>query len=256
MRFLAIIPARYASSRFPGKPLADIDGKPMIQRVYERVKELYDFCCVATDDERIEQAVKSFGGRVVMTSVNHRSGTDRCAEALEKFECETGNRFDVVVNVQGDEPFVASEHLTKIKEAFKDHNTQIATLVKKFTCEEDIFNPNSPKVILSADGYALYFSRSAIPHQRGVEPAEWQNNHDYLKHIGLYAYRSEVLREITKLPVGRLEKAESLEQLRWLENGYRIKALETVTETIAVDTQEDLALVLKKIKQENGGIDF
>ncbi len=256
MKFLAIIPARYASSRFPGKPLADIDGKPMIQRVYERVAQLYDCCCVATDDERIEAAVKAFGGKVVMTSTEHKSGTDRCAEALDKFEAESGEQFDVVVNVQGDEPFVSHEHLTKIREAFDDAGTQIATLVKKFTPGENIFNPNSPKVVISAAGYALYFSRATIPYLRNEEQGEWQNKHDYFKHIGLYAYRCEVLRQITKLPMGILEKAESLEQLRWLENGYRIKALETTAETIAVDTPEDLQEVLKKIRQGEAKVGF
>ncbi len=249
MHFLAIIPARYASSRFPGKPLADIDGKPMIQRVYERVSEYYKHCCVATDDERIERAVRGFGGKVVMTSDKHRSGTDRCAEALGHFEKESGLKFDVVVNVQGDEPFVSEEHLVKIKTAFEDKETQIATLVKRFSKKEDIFNPNSPKVILSKDGFALYFSRAAVPYLRNVpQQSDWQSQYVYFKHIGLYAYRCDVLREITLLPMGELEKAESLEQLRWIENGYRIKAIETVAENIAVDTPEDLQAVLRKIR--------
>ena len=248
MQFLAIIPARYASSRFPGKPLADIGGRPMIERVYERVSRLFDHCYVATDDRRIGEAVLRFGGRVVMTSDSHRSGTDRCGEALEKVETETGIKFDVVVNVQGDEPFVSEEHLTKIKESFLLPDTQIATLVKAFSPTEDIFNPNSPKVVVSATGFALYFSRSAIPFLRGQEQAQWQKQFKYYKHIGMYAYRTDVLREIVRLPAGVLEQAESLEQLRWLENGYTIRVSETTTETVAIDTPEDLQRVLGLLK--------
>ena len=248
--FVAIIPARYASTRFPGKPLADIGGKPMIERVYMRVHEVFNYVWVATDDERIEEAVKGFGGNVVMTSTEHRSGTDRAAEALEKIEQATGLKFDVVINVQGDEPFVAEEHLTKVSALFDDPSTEIATLVKPFSDLEDIFNPNSPKVVLGADSRAMMFSRSAIPYLRGVEPSQWQRSHNYYKHIGLYAYRSDVLRAITRLPQGELEKAESLEQLRWLENGYSIRVAETFTETFAVDTPEDLQNVLKIIAIE------
>lgn len=248
MQFLAIIPARYASSRFPGKPLAEIDGRPMIRRVYERVNRLFDHCYVATDDLRIEEVVKNFGGRVVMTSEKHRSGTDRCGEALEKIETETGIRFDVVVNIQGDEPFVSEEHLTRIKEPFALPGTQIATLVKAFSPSEDIFNPNSPKTVVSATGFALYFSRSAIPHLRGEEQSQWQTRFKYYKHIGMYAYRTDILREIVRLPAGVLEQAESLEQLRWLENGYTIRVAETMTETVAIDTPEDLQRVLDLLK--------
>lgn len=237
MKFLALIPARYASTRFPGKPLAMIGDKPMIQRVYERAAKVFDDCYVATDDTRIEQAVLAFGGRVVMTSTEHRSGTDRCYEAM----CKVGEEFDVVVNIQGDEPFIAIEQLEQLKKCFTDTTTDIATLVKPFAANEDIFNANSPKVVLSADGFALYFSRSAIPYLRGSEPSEWQSKHVYYKHIGLYAYRSQVLREITSLAAGELEKAESLEQLRWLENGYRIKTAITELPSYGIDTPEDLA---------------
>ena len=223
MKFLALIPARYASTRFPGKPLADLGGKPMIRHVYEKARAFFDTCYVATDDERIERAVAGFGGRAIMTSTDHRSGTDRCREALDKAEALCGERFDIVVNIQGDEP-----------------STQIATLVKAFAPHEDIFNSNSPKVVLSADGHALYFSRSAIPFLRGVEPSQWQSSHTYYKHIGLYAYRSDVLRKITALPQGILERCESLEQLRWLENGYRIRTAVTMTESLAIDTPQDL----------------
>lgn len=236
MKFLALIPARYASTRFPGKPLAMINGKPMIQLVYERASSLFEHCYVATDDSRIEQAVVAFGGRVVMTSTTHRSGTDRCFEAMTKI----GGHFDVVVNVQGDEPFIAVEQLEQLKECFADPTTDIATLVKPFTDDEDIFNPNSPKVVLSVDGFALCFSRSVIPYLRGIEPIDWQANHKYYKHIGLYAYRSNVLSSITSLPAGELEIAESLEQLRWLENGYKIKTAVTEIPSFGIDTPEDL----------------
>lgn len=245
MNFLALIPARYASTRFPGKPLADIHGKPMIQRVYERCAELFGAdCFVATDDARIEEAVMGFGGRVIMTSTAHRSGTDRCAEALETAERLTGQKFDVVVNIQGDEPFIASEQLQQIRACFADPGTQIATLVKPFGEDEDIFNENSPKVVVSTAGYALYFSRSVIPFLRGVPKEEWRKRHVFYKHIGLYAYRSEVLREVTGLEPSTLEVAESLEQLRWLENGYRIKTAVTTLESHAIDTPEDLQHIL------------
>ncbi len=248
MQFLAIIPARYASSRFPGKPLADINGQSMIERVYKRVNQLFEHCFVATDDQRIEETVLRFGGRVVMTSEKHRSGTDRCGEALEKIEAQTGLKFDVAVNVQGDEPFVSEEHLTKIKEAFLLPDTQIATLVKPFSPSEDIFNPNSPKAVVSLTGFALYFSRSAIPFLRNQEQSQWQQQFKYYKHLGMYAYRTDILRKIVLLPQGILEQAESLEQLRWLENGYTIRVSETTTETIAIDTPEDLQRVLDLLK--------
>lgn len=240
MKFLALIPARYASTRFPGKPLADLMGKPMIQHVYEKAHAVFDACYVATDDVRIEQAVVAFGGKVVMTSEKHPSGTDRCREAWENVCRETGEQFDVVVNIQGDEPFVSREQLELIQHCFADSRTDIATLVKPFGANEDIFNPNSPKVAVSAQDYALYFSRSVIPYQRGVEAAQWQTSFKYLKHIGMYAYRTEVLREITDLPRGVLEQCESLEQLRWLENGYRIKVAEINAESLAIDTPADL----------------
>lgn len=251
MNFLALIPARYASSRFPGKPLADIHGKAMIHRVYERCVSVFgDDCYVATDDTRIETAVQAFGGRVIMTSTTHRSGTDRCAEALDTAERQTGRTFDVVVNIQGDEPFIAAEQLHQIRGCFDSPETQIATLVKPFTPDESIFNENSPKVVLSSSGEALYFSRSVIPFRRGVPREEWQARHTYYKHIGLYAYRSEVLRAITRLPASSLEKAESLEQLRWLENGYRIRTAVTTLESHAIDTPDDLQRILRLFPTE------
>ena len=251
MKTLALIPARYASTRFPGKPLADIEGKPMIQRVYERASSVFPACYVATDDERIEAAVKAFGGKTVMTSTEHRSGTDRCREALDTIEAQTGERFDAVINIQGDEPFVHTEQLKQLTTCLSDPDAQIATLVKPFTEEEDIFNPNSPKVVLSRDGYALYFSRSVIPFLRGVEDTkQWQASRRFFKHLGLYAYRAEVLRDITGLPAGELEQAESLEQLRWLENGYRIKVAVTDRQSHAVDTPEDLAEVIRLYREQ------
>ncbi|MBB4043935.1 3-deoxy-manno-octulosonate cytidylyltransferase (CMP-KDO synthetase) [Bacteroides reticulotermitis] len=239
MKFLGIIPARYASTRFPGKPLALLGGKTVIQRVYEQVAGVLDDAYVATDDERIETAVKAFGGKVVMTSVDHKSGTDRCYEAC----CKIGGDFDVVVNIQGDEPFITHSQLQAVRACFDDPTTQIATLVKPFTADEPfaaLENVNSPKVVLNANRNALYFSRSIIPYQRNAGQEDWLKNHTYYKHIGLYAYRTGVLKEITALAQSSLELAESLEQLRWLENGYTIKVGLSDVETIGIDTPEDL----------------
>ncbi|MBQ1974143.1 MAG: 3-deoxy-manno-octulosonate cytidylyltransferase [Paraprevotella sp.] len=240
MKFIGIIPARYASTRFPGKPLAMLGGKPVIQRVYEQVDGILDAAIVATDDERIEAAVKSFGGRVVMTGTHHKSGTDRCFEAYTK----VAEEYDVIVNIQGDEPFIQPQQLEAIKNCFEsDAQTQIATLVKPFTKEDGLAaleNPNSPKVVVDNRMRALYFSRSVIPYLRGVEKDEWLSTHVFYKHIGLYAYRAEVLREITSLPQSGLELAESLEQLRWVQNGYTIKVGISEIETIGIDTPEDL----------------
>lgn len=248
MKFLGIIPARYASTRFPAKPLAMLGGKTVIQRVYEQVSGVMDDAYVATDDERIEAAVKAFGGKVVMTSVHHKSGTDRCYEAMTRI----GGQFDVVVNIQGDEPFIQPSQLHSIQACFHDPATQIATLVKPFTPQDGLQalqNPNSPKVVLDKNRNALYFSRSVIPYLRGVDSAEWLSRHTYYKHIGLYAYRAEVLKEITALPQSSLELAESLEQLRWLENGYVIKAGITEVETIGIDTPQDLQRAEEFLKQ-------
>lgn len=239
MKFIGIIPARYASTRFPAKPLAILGGKTVIQRVYEQVVGVLDEAYVATDDVRIEEAVKAFGGKVVMTSVDHKSGTDRCYEAF----CKVGSGYDVIVNIQGDEPFIQRSQLEAIKACFEDDATQIATLVKPFTPEDGfdaLENVNSPKVIVNRNMNALYFSRSIIPYQRNKEKIEWLSGHTYYKHIGLYAYRAAVLKEITALPQSSLELAESLEQLRWLENGYTIKVGITTVETIGIDTPQDL----------------
>jgi 3-deoxy-manno-octulosonate cytidylyltransferase (CMP-KDO synthetase) len=240
MEALGVIPARYASTRFPGKPLALIADKPMIQWVYQRASSVFDHLYVATDDERVAKAVAKFGGKVLMTSSDHASGTDRCAEALSIAQEELGFTFDVVVNIQGDEPFIEPNQLKLILKPFAKQEVQIATLVKPFTDQSDIFNPNTPKVIVGMGKQALYFSRSAIPYIRGVDQKNWANAHVFFKHIGLYAYRSEVLREITKLEQSSLELAESLEQLRWLENGYRIYVEITHQQTLSVDTPEDL----------------
>lgn len=220
----------------------------MIQRVYEQVSGVMDDAYVATDDERIEAAVKAFGGKVVMTSIHHKSGTDRCYEAMTRI----GGQFDVVVNIQGDEPFIQPSQLHSIQACFQDPATQIATLVKPFTPQDGLQalqNPNSPKVVLDKNRNALYFSRSVIPYLRGVDSAEWLSRHTYYKHIGLYAYRTEVLKEITALPQSSLELAESLEQLRWLENGYVIKAGITEVETIGIDTPQDLQRAEEFLKQ-------
>ena len=233
MKNIIIIPARYASTRFPGKPLADIGGMTMIQRVYEQAVKsgVAKKVVVATDDERIFAHVKDFLGEVVMTSATHKSGTDRCFEALEK----TGEKYDVVINLQGDEPFVQPEQLHKLTESFSDSSCKIATLIKKIKNEDDIENPNVVKLVKDINNYALYFSRSTIPFNR-----ENENIPTYFKHLGLYAYRAETLKEITSLQPSSLELAESLEQLRWLENGYKIKVAETELESIAIDTPVDL----------------
>ncbi|SDF06381.1 3-deoxy-manno-octulosonate cytidylyltransferase (CMP-KDO synthetase) [Mucilaginibacter pineti] len=237
MKILGIIPARYASSRFPGKPLVDIAGKSMIQRVYEQAKKCNDLTevIVATDDDRIFNHVQAFGGVAVMTAADHQSGTDRCAEvALLHPE------YHVVINIQGDEPYIDPEQITKLAACFINPDTQIATLIKKVLTVEELHNTNSPKVVINKLSEAIYFSRSALPHIRGQEPENWLEFYTYFKHIGIYGYRADVLQQITKLPISGLEKAESLEQLRWVENGYRIKVAETELETHAIDVPEDL----------------
>src|ERR1035437_7740946 len=242
LRFVGIIPARYASTRFPGKPLVDIDGKTMIQRVYDQVSKALNNVYVATDDKRIFDAVMSFGGKAIMTSDQHKSGTDRCFEAFSKLE----EWFDVVINIQGDEPFIQPQQIAELQKCFSEPDTQIATLAKKVT-EKDGFeflsNPNNPKLVINKQNEAMYFSRSVIPFRRGAESAEWLSLHAYLKHVGIYAYRADVLRELTQLEQSPLEIAESLEQLRWLENGFRIKVGYTDVETVGIDTPEDLEKV-------------
>ena len=236
MKFVAIIPARYASTRFPGKPLAVLGGKTVIQRVYEQVSRVLDEAYVATDDERIFQAVEAFGGKAVMTRTDHKSGTDRIQEAATKI----GTDADVIINVQGDEPFIQPSQIETLMHLFDDPTTQIGTLGKPFESMDAVENPNSPKIVTDNRGFALYFSRSVIPYIRGKERGEWFGDYPFLKHLGIYAYRREVLAEVTRLPQSSLEKAESLEQLRWLQNGYRIRVGLTDVETVGIDTPEDL----------------
>ncbi len=250
LKFIAIIPARYASTRFPGKPLARLGGMPVIERVYRQVKGVVEDVVVATDDERILAAVEAFGGRAVMTSDKHRSGTDRCWEAYQK----QGKEYDVVINVQGDEPFIAHSQLRAIMACFEDEATDIATLVKPFTVEDGLAaleSPNSPKVVLDSESRAIYFSRSVIPYLRGVEREQWLEQHTFYKHIGMYAFRCEALREVTSLDPSPLEMAESLEQLRWLENGYKIGVGISSIETVGIDTPEDLERAEEFLRMQN-----
>jgi len=243
-RIFGIIPARFASTRFPGKPLADIGGKPMIQRVYEQARKSKSLSrvIVATDDNRIEACVLSFGGEVCMTSPQHPSGTDRCEEVVQIL----GLTCDAIVNIQGDEPFIDPEQIDLLCSCFDDDRTQLATLIKKITSTAVLLNPNSPKVIIDKDHFAIYFSRHPIPYIRNAEDNSWLAFHTFYQHIGIYGYRLNVLKEITLLSQSALERAESLEQLRWIENGYRIKTAITAHDTIAIDTPEDLQNVLRQ----------
>jgi 3-deoxy-manno-octulosonate cytidylyltransferase (CMP-KDO synthetase) len=245
MNFIGIIPSRYGSTRFPGKPLADIGGKPMIQRVYEQASKSMDEVWVATDDQRIFEAVQGFGGHVVMTSYLHRSGTDRCAEALLKISELREKKFDVVINIQGDEPFMQPDQIELIMNGFKeDPATEIATLIQPILKNEEIFKPDMVKVVLDKQANAIYFSRSPIPHQFGVDESKWIENYTFYGHIGLYAYRSDILQKLSTLKESQLEKSESLEQLRWLENGFHIKTQITHYDSFGIDTPEDLQKVL------------
>lgn len=239
LQFAGIIPARYGSSRFPGKPLVLIGDKPMIQRVYEQAGKILKTIFVATDDERILNAVRGFGGNAIMTSGSHLSGTDRCEEAVEKM-MNLGFKPDVVVNIQGDEPFIKPEQIGALMDCFKDQSVELATLVRKTDKGEDIFNPNQPKVILNSDNDAIYFSRTPIPYIRDLNKEEWSEHNTFFKHIGLYAYKCDTLKLITKLPRSPLEIAESLEQNRWIENGFKIRVAVTLWESLGIDTPEDL----------------
>lgn len=252
MTTLAIIPARYASTRFPGKPLALLCGKPVIQWVWERVSAVgaVTEAVVATDDRRILEAVESIGGRAMMTSDQHRSGTDRCGEVLKTLEAE-GRRYDVVVNVQGDEPFVEARQLESLLENFASPETEIASLMTPIKDWEELQSPNNVKVVCNLRHEALYFSRQPIPHLRGADVKEWPARQTYYKHVGIYAFRAEVLKRVVALPPSALEGSESLEQLRWLDNGYRIRMSVTDHTNIGIDTPEDLALAERKLKIEN-----
>ncbi len=246
MKFLGIIPARYASSRFPGKPLAMLGDKTMVQRVYERTASVLgdDNVAVATDDSRIYKAIEAFGGHAVMTSEKHRSGTDRCREAYQKLD--TGA--DVVINIQGDEPFIAPSQIRQVMDAFNDPDVRIASLARRFDPAqgfEALRDPNLVKVVMDSKGDALYFSRSVIPYVRSTDCKDWPGATQFHTHVGLYAYKWETLALITSLPQGTLELAESLEQLRWLQNGFRIRMALTDEPTIGIDTPDDLKAALK-----------
>jgi 3-deoxy-manno-octulosonate cytidylyltransferase (CMP-KDO synthetase) len=241
-KVIAVIPARYASTRFPGKPLVDIGGKSMIQRTFERVSAVIGWhrIIIATDDVRVEQAALAFGAEVCMTREDHVSGTDRCAEVMEKL----GEPVDYVVNIQGDEPFIEPAQLTELAAGFVT-NAPILTLIKRVEDENTLFSINTPKVVINELGHALYFSRQTIPFLRGVAQEDWLAHHPFYKHIGLYAYRADTLRELSLLKPSALELAESLEQLRWLEKGYVIQTIQTEYETIGIDSPADLEKIKK-----------
>ncbi|MCX6235127.1 MAG: 3-deoxy-manno-octulosonate cytidylyltransferase [Bacteroidetes bacterium] len=245
MKYIGIIPARYASTRFPGKSLAMINGKSMIQRVYEQASgsATLSYLVVATDDVRIEDHVRSFGGKVIMTSPLHKSGTDRCHEAIQKIVASdpVHNRFDVILNIQGDEPYLNPAQIDQVIGCFNNPSVTIATLMKKIDSSHELFDPNVVKVIIDASGNAIYFSRQPIPFLRDIKQTEWLQRHDFFKHTGIYAFRAEILNEIVKLAPSSLENAEALEQLRWLENNYSIYVQLTEYENISVDIPEDLS---------------
>lgn len=238
MSAIGIIPARFASTRFPGKPLALIHGKPMIQWVYERaiLAEKLSRVVVATDDERILLAVSEFGGDALMTRADHPSGTDRCYEAL----CKAGQSYDYVINIQGDEPMIDPGQINQLCSLLSETEAKIATLARRINDAADITNPNVVKLVMDLRGKALYFSRSPIPHMRNFPPEEWNNRHVFYKHLGIYGFKTETLKSIVAMNQGMLEKAESLEQLRWMEQGTEIYVALTDYESIAVDTPEDL----------------
>ena len=244
MKILGIIPARYASTRFPGKPLIDIQGKSMIQRVYEQAKKAASLSdiIVATDDDRIFHAVRAFGGNVIMTSDVHQSGTDRCAEVAQKVA-----GFDAVINIQGDEPLIDPNQINLVAGCFNDISTNIATLVKQISTEDELHNFNTPKVLLNAHKEAIYFSRQAIPYLRNHPQEEWLQHHTFYKHIGIYGYKIATLSILSQLPLSSLEKAEALEQLRWIENGFKIKVAITQTETLAIDSPDDVDKVYEAL---------
>ncbi|MEO5910072.1 MAG: 3-deoxy-manno-octulosonate cytidylyltransferase [Pelobium sp.] len=248
MKILGIIPARYQSSRFPGKPLIDLAGKTMIQRVYEQAKKasaLSDVV-VATDDERIFKSVKAFKGNVIMTSDKHQSGTDRCEEVSKKMI-----GFDAIINIQGDEPLIDPKQINLLASCFNDISTELATLIKKIETPEELFNYNTPKVIINKNSEAIYFSRQLIPYLRNVEAEDFLKKHTFYKHIGIYGYRTTTLGIISKLPISTLEKSEMLEQLRWIENGYKIKVAITKKESLAIDMPEDVQRVMDLLKNKS-----
>jgi len=241
-KFIGIIPARYQSSRFPGKPLAMIGKKTMIQRVYDQATQAIDTVYVATDDERIQTAVESFGGKAIMTDANLPNGTVRCLQAAWK----CSNNATVIVNIQGDEPFINPQQIKALIKLFENQSVNIATQIKLITDSHDLFNPNIPKVVVNKRMEAIYFSRSPIPYLRNYPQNEWLSKHQFFKHIGLYAYRYDTLKKIAVLPSSPNELAESLEQLRWIDHGYTIQAGITEYETIGIDTPEDLQKIPKE----------
>lgn len=239
MKILGIVPARFGSTRFPGKPLADINGKSMIQRVYEQCIQANRLSklVIATDDEKIFNHVREFRGHAIITSPQHQSGTDRCAEVIEKIGPDN---WDVVINIQGDEPFIHPEQIDLLCSAFEEQETKLATIVKKITSVDELFNHNNVKVILNKRNEVVYFSRTPIPYNRNFPEQEWLKYSVYYKHIGIYGYNTQTLLEISKLAKTNLEVTESLEQLRWIENGYTIRAEITSLDSIAIDTPDDL----------------
>lgn len=244
MNIIGIIPARYGSTRFPGKPLANIFGKPMIQRVYEQASMVLEDVWVATDDERIEKAVKDFGGNVLLTSAAHSNGTERCEEAVVKVSEILNKSFDIVLNIQGDEPFIQKSQILLALDCFNDVETEISTVIQPFSDMEDISNPNLIKVVLSANNDAIYFSRSPIPYIRDYNIEKWRKHHTFLGHVGLYGFKRKTLSELINLPKGTLEKLESLEQLRWLEHGYTIKTrVSKSNNNFGVDSPEDIKTI-------------
>ena len=249
MNVIGIIPARYGSSRFPGKPLADILGKPMVWHVYTRAKRALNHVVVATDDKRIFEVCRNLNLKVVMTSWEHSSGTERCSEALDIYQENTGLHFDFVINIQGDEPLIDPQIITILEQSF-DEQTQITTLIRKERDWQNLFDPNIVKVIIDNTSHAIYFSRTAIPFIRDAKPEFWTQKHQYFSHIGIYAYRSSVLKEIVRLPKGQLEKAEKLEQLRWIEYGYKIKVELVDYLGIGVDTQKDIDKIIEILKAQ------
>lgn len=245
MNIIGIIPARYGSTRFPGKPLVDIDGKSMIQRVFEQSSKskLISRIVIATDDERILLHVQEFGGNAMMSSPQHASGTDRCAEIVRK---ENGTKWDAAINIQGDEPYIQPEQIDLLCRCIETQDVDLATLVKEIKTSDELFNHNNVKVVLNKYNEAIYFSRSPVPYCRNYPDQEWIRHHTYYKHIGIYGYRTNALLEIAQLPKTKLEITESLEQLRWIENGYKIKAQLTSFESIAIDTPDDLLRLKSK----------
>lgn len=251
MNQIGIIPARYSSSRLPGKVILDIGGKSMIQRVYEQASKAIDTVVVATDDSRVEHVVKKFGGLVVKTSSSHKNGTDRCREAVNKITADSNKKYDIIVNIQGDEPFIHPDQIKYVLSGFNDKTNQIVSLGKKIINKQELFDPNTTKLVINSDYQAIYFSRNPIPYMAGVDKNQWIKKHNYYKHIGIYGFRNDILDFISRLKPSALELAESLEQNRWLENGIKIGIKITKHDSLSVDTAEDLEEAKKYIAKNN-----